>query len=72
MSKPKINPEVAVEQQKELLRQDIQGCIHSLLYTEDEAGSHPHMERFRMFADKSITTSEIINYFAKELRKEVE
>ena len=69
MSKPNLDK--LKKKQKETILKYTEDAVHNLLYhdrVEDKEISSALI--FELLGSKDITTSEIINTFAKELRKE--
>ena len=69
MKKPEID---ITKQQKEIVKKKVEDCVHDLLYNSRKEDKELSSELlFSLIGSKIISTSEIINAFAKELRKEV-
>lgn len=64
--------EEADKQAKEIILSEVDKLVHDILYTNREASEVSSIRLFQLLGNKYITTSDLINRFARELRKEVE
>lgn len=80
MSKIKINSDQIALETKTQILSEVKSAVHHLLYNRDQIDpatgqTYSNISTIQLFThinSKLITTSGIINAFAKELRKEVE
>lgn len=79
MSKLKIDQDKIALETKTQVLSEVQKAVHHFLYDTRSPEADPTVisnistiQLFQLIQNKTVTTSDIINTFAKELRREVE